>query len=58
VDGPALGVPGAGDQLRLLEDVDVFRDRLFGDRERFRRFIDGGRAPAEPGNDAAASSNP
>ena len=54
VDGPALGVTGAGDQLRLLEDLDVFRDRLFGDREGFRQFVHGGRAPAEPGNDAAA----
>ena len=53
VDGPALGVTGAGDQLRLLEDLDVLRDRLLGDRERFRQFIHGGRAPAEPGDDAA-----
>jgi hypothetical protein len=53
VDGPALGVTGARDQLRLLEDLDVFRDRLLGDRERFRQIIHGSRAPAEPGDDAA-----
>jgi len=52
--GPALGVTGPRDKLRLLEDLDVFRDRLLGDREGLRQFIDGGRAPAEPGNDAAA----
>ena len=54
VHGPALGVTGARDKLRLLEDLDVFRDRLLGDREGLRQFIDGGRTPAEPGNDAAA----
>ena len=54
VDGPALGVTGARDELRLLEDLDVLRDRLLGDREGFRQFIHGGRAPAEPGDDAAA----
>ena len=54
VDGPALGVTGARDQLRLLDDLDVFRDRLLGDLERLRQFVYGGRSPAEPGNYAAA----
>ncbi|MCY1239608.1 hypothetical protein D9M72_524130 [compost metagenome] len=55
MDGPTLGVTRAGDQLRLLEDLDVLRDRLFGDREGFRQFVYGCRAAAEPGDDAAAN---
>ena len=52
VDGAALGVAGTGDQLGLLQHLDVLGDRLLGDLERFGQFVDGGRAPAEPGDDA------
>ena len=53
VDGPALGIAASRDQLCLLEDLDVLRDRLLGDREGFGQFIDGGWPPAQPGDEAA-----
>jgi hypothetical protein len=50
----ALCVSRARDQVRLLEDLNVFGDSLFGDRERLGERVDGGWAPAEPGDHCAA----
>ena len=54
MDGTALGVACARDESGVFQNLNVLRDRLFGDRERFREFVDGGGPAAEPGDDAAA----
>jgi hypothetical protein len=54
VHGPALRVARARHEPRLLEHLDVLRDRLLGDLERLGQVVDRRRAAAEPGDDAAA----
>ena len=48
-----LGVAGARDEAGLLEHLDVLRDRLLGDLERFGELVDRGRPAAQAGDDAA-----
>ena len=47
----ALGLPGAGDQARVLEDLDVLRDRLEGDVEGLGDLVHRGRSTAEVRDD-------
>jgi hypothetical protein len=54
VHGSALSIPRAGDQAGLLEYLDVFGNRLFGDGERFGELVDGGVAAGQAGDDGAS----
>jgi hypothetical protein len=53
VDGSPLRITAPGHQTCLLQHLNVLRDRLFGDLERLRQLVDGGRAPAQSGDDPA-----
>jgi hypothetical protein len=51
----SLRLTRACHQPSLFQHLNVLRDRLFGDLERLRQLVDGGRAPAEPGDDPPAN---
>jgi hypothetical protein len=55
MDRPALGIATPGDEPRLLEHLNVFGHRLFGDVERLGQLVDRRRAAGQPRDDRAAN---
>jgi hypothetical protein len=51
--GPPLGVPRPGDEAGMLEHLDVLRDSLLRDCERFGELVDRRVGPGEPRHDRA-----
>jgi hypothetical protein len=53
VDGSPLRITASRHQPRLLQHLDVLRDRLLGDLKWLSQLVDSRRAPTQPGDDPA-----